>query len=85
MTKKTRYQTLMKEYGAIWAEAVDTVPFSNSTEWDIWSARWCNQCIHDVSEACPLVLAAVCGRTPKEWTRTEVSDYTCSEFQRVAA
>ncbi len=48
--------------------------FSNSTEWDLWSARWGALCSRDVfanyGAGCPLVTIALCGRIPAEWVES---------------
>ncbi len=57
--------------------------FSNSTEFEIWSARWCDCCVKDDGESvfCPILNEALLGETtPFQWARTGLSDYTCSEF-----
>ena len=30
--------------------------FSNSTDWEIWKAHWCDTCINDIDESCPIAL-----------------------------
>lgn len=41
-------------------------PFSNGTEWDAWSAGWCNWCADEVT--CPLLdMVFINGQTPEEW------------------
>lgn len=48
---------------------------------------WCYRCTIDgpyqrdeSPEGCPLILIALTGRTPAEWTETGTQDYTCTEF-----
>lgn len=45
--------------------------FSNATEGELWSARWCAKCSRDAfanyGAGCPLVTIALCGRIPAEW------------------
>lgn len=68
--------------------AKDEPAFSNSTEWEIWSARNCEECAHDGmgigadQPQCPLILVALCGRTPAEWTdkAPPLGAYTCAHF-----
>lgn len=66
--------------------------FSNSTEWDIWSANWCDRCTKDAdfqagkSElGCDLILIAMCGdEIPAAWMDTEPGchdRYRCIEFR----
>ena len=63
--------------------------FSNGYEWDCWSSKWCENCIHDDFETdkfCPLVTVAMLGdKTPAEWMFEKplslYDRYTCVEFQ----
>lgn len=56
--------------------------FSNSTSWDMWSARWCEGCHNDINEDCPIILTAMFGdRTPQEWVEVGMQNYECTEFQ----
>lgn len=76
----------MRTYEEAEAAARPGSPFSNSTEHEIWSARWCDRCANDTpamvdrGEGCPLVLIALLGKTPAEWTRKGLSSYRCAEF-----
>ncbi len=57
--------------------------FSNSTEFDMWSPQWCGRCVKDDGESvfCPILNEALLGETtPTQWTRTGLSNYTCSGF-----
>jgi hypothetical protein len=67
----------VRTYDEIWADAKDEPAFSNSTEWEYWSASWCDECINepeDENEAavngCPLISVGFLGKTPKEWVPT---------------
>ncbi len=72
----------MRDIDAVMADATDKSPFSNSTTGEIWMGKWCwRPCKKDRDESCTLILAALCGKTPKEWTETGLQDYTCSEFE----
>lgn len=60
----------------------EAVPaFSNASEFDVWSDRWCATCVRDgdvdAGEGCPLLLVAFCGETPPEWRPTGMGDYVC--------
>lgn len=56
--------------------------FTNGQSWDRWSYRWCDECVHDVNESCPLIAAAMLGDvTPTEWNATGIDDYDCTEFE----
>jgi len=56
--------------------------FANGHSWDRWSFRWCDQCLHDVNENCPLVMAAMISEvTPTEWKQVAPDEYECSEFE----
>lgn len=54
-----------------WQRSRPGPAFSNSTEWELWSARWCTQCSRDAfanyGAGCPLVTIGLCGRIPAEW------------------
>ncbi|GHA01016.1 hypothetical protein ACFOOM_12460 [Streptomyces echinoruber] len=83
----------MRTYDEALAAARDESTFSNSSQWEAWSAKNCNRCFWDkparqgdaVNE-CPLILIALEGKRPAEWlTETEQqeihADYTCTEFR----
>lgn len=66
--------------------------FSNSTEGECWTSKWCDRCIHDKparegreEDACAIFLIALCGQTPGEWIEESpgsLSDrYRCTEFE----
>jgi hypothetical protein len=82
----------MRTYDEMWASAREESAFSNGTEWECWSANWCDRCIHDKparqgdeGNGCPLILIGFCGRTPLEWMEHErfsLGDrYHCIEFR----
>lgn len=68
-------------------------PFSNHTQWEIWSANWCCRCREDGmgvgkdDPQCELITVAVCyGRTPLEWLTANPDggvpgDYHCINFR----
>lgn len=74
----------LPEYDDAFERAADKPAFSNATEWECWSDRWCNRCKNDESEGCPLVLVAMLDKTPAEWKpkdRLSLGDqYECDEF-----
>jgi hypothetical protein len=63
--------------------------FSNGYEWDCWSSKWCDRCVHDdwqTDKFCPLVAVAMLGdKTPAEWMDEKplslYDRYTCIEFR----
>lgn len=56
--------------------------FANAQSWHRWSYRWCDQCINDINESCPLIAAAMFkGVTPVEWDQVAIDEYECSEFE----
>jgi hypothetical protein len=69
--------------------ALDTPAFSNGTMWEIWSYSNCFRCANDGmglgkdDPQCPLILVALMGRTPVEWTdqKPPLSDYLCIYFR----
>lgn len=32
-----------------------TPAFSNGTDWELWRERWCDDCLWDALDGCPLV------------------------------
>lgn len=78
----------MRSHDEIFDSARDGSPFSNGTSGEIWMADWCYRCKVDgpfqrdeTMEGCPLLLVALIGKTPAEWTeQEEPQDYHCSEF-----
>jgi hypothetical protein len=79
----------MPAYDDAFGKAADRPPFSNGSMWEIWSHRNCERCASDGMGAgedqpqCPLILVALMGRTPAEWTDREppLGDYLCSLFR----
>lgn len=78
----------MRTYDEIDRDARDGSPFSNSTSGEIWMSQWCHRCkndspeLVDKGEGCPLILIALCGKTPVEWHPQEgIQDYHCIEFR----
>ena len=64
----------MRTYDEARSSAAEGSPFSNSTDGDMWMARWCERpCRNDSpelvarGEGCPLILVALEGYTPAEW------------------
>ncbi len=64
-----------------------TAPFSNSTEWDMWSGRWCDRCRRDApyregvsQEGCPLILTALSGEVPERWSPHQGEIWRCLDF-----
>lgn len=59
-------------------------PFANGFEGESWMRIWCEECRYEPD--CPLILVALCGRTPGPWE--EIDDqslthrYTCHEFEQ---
>lgn len=66
--------------------------FSNGTEWEIWSANWCDRCLVEApfrnglkgATGCPLIVTAM-SEVPAEWFTPEPgtsSDrYRCLNFK----
>ncbi|MHC3474641.1 hypothetical protein ACYF6T_38930 [Streptomyces sp. 7R007] len=83
----------MRTYDEAVKNARDEHTFSNSSQWEVWSAKNCDRCIHDKparqgdpAQGCPLILIALAGKRPAEWlTQTPeqdvYADYTCTEFR----
>lgn len=54
------------------ADAADERAFSNHSEYEMWAARHCYECVNDDEETetwCPILGVALLGQWPKEWTR----------------
>lgn len=79
----------MKSFEDYEAAAREGPPFSNGTEWELWSFNACmgagndsRRCVHDDDaddgRGCPLILLAMIGKTPAEWTGPH-GRYQCSE------
>lgn len=57
-------------------------PFSNGTEWECWSANWCDRCAVDApfrngiaGRGCRLIeVAVISGRTPAEWFEQPIDE-----------
>lgn len=83
----------MRTFDEALAAARDESTFSNSSQWEVWSAKNCDRCIHDkparqedAANGCPLILVALMDKRPAEWlTQTEedevFANYTCTEFR----
>jgi hypothetical protein len=79
----------MRTPAEIDADAKEGSPFSNSTDWDIWSHNWCERCIHDrparqddYENACYLILVAMTNRTPIEFLPQPFPErWHCIEFR----
>lgn len=63
--------------------------FSNSTLWERWAARWCDECLRDAlyrnginTTGCPLIVTALGGEVPDEWKEVGVQEYECSLYRR---
>lgn len=65
--------------------AEDSPPFSNSTDGDAWTGRWCESCALNVNDDCPLLTVALLGKTPFGWitvNRMSLSrQYLCAEYK----
>ena len=64
--------------------AADRPPFANGTEGDAWMENWCwRPCRHE--EDCPLLLAAMVGKTPAQWQEADPGrlggQYACTAFE----
>lgn len=72
----------MKPFAELMAAASDRKPFSNHTEWEVWSYNHCDDCYEEPT--CELILVALFGKTPKEWAVKE-DGWTgdCSEFEPI--
>lgn len=79
----------MRSYLQIDASATANMPFSNSTEGDAWTARWCDRCANDADgpdDGCPILLVGLMGKTPAEWLPGDRMalgwQYRCTEFKK---
>lgn len=84
------------DYDEVFKSSRPGSAFSNGTEWECWSANWCDRCLRDApfrngisSQGCPLLLVAMTGeRIPGEWMEQEwvaghppLDRYSCIEFK----
>jgi hypothetical protein len=73
----------MRTFTGIDAGARPSAVFSNGTEYEIWSANWCDQCT--VGIECPIAaLALLAEKTPTEWMWQPAGSpdrYHCIEFR----
>jgi hypothetical protein len=83
-----RVVPLVLDTAALEARTRNGQAFSNGTEWEIWSYRWCGTCSHEDSGGdvfCPLTdLALLADKTPSEWGDPETGTdgrYRCSQYQ----
>jgi hypothetical protein len=72
----------MPSYETAAAEALDKPAFSNGSEHDAWSARWCDRCRH--YDDCPLLLVMLDEQTPAQWVQDVPGSlgrqYRCTQF-----
>jgi hypothetical protein len=65
-------------------QAAPIAPFSNSTDGDGWTRRWCENCVHEAD--CPLLLTAMIARTPAQWRSVNPGGthdmYDCSMYEQ---
>lgn len=71
-------------YDELFEQAADEPAFSTSDEGEYWIAHHCGTCVHDApsragdeANGCPLILLALIGRTPAQWTG---DPYICSSY-----
>ena len=66
-----------------------TAYFSNGSEWDAWSAAWCETCIHDAAgpeDGCPIILQLLLGEPTEhvgrgpDWSPQTVA--WCSQYEK---
>lgn len=66
-----------------------TAYFSNGSEWDAWSADWCETCIHDAAgpeDGCPIILQLLLGEPTEhvergpDWSPQTVA--WCSQYEK---
>ena len=72
----------MKTFDEAMETARDRRPFSNNTEWEVWSFTRCEDCFHE--STCPLILVSLNGKTPEEWALDGDELGDCSEFELAA-
>ena len=66
------------------ARSKDKPAFSNSTEWEMWAANWCERpCKVDANQDCPLIMIALLGRTPAEWLPQPADRYPSDAYHCV--
>lgn len=82
----------LPDYDQAMAASRDEIPFSNSTEGEAWLSNNCERCLNDkparegrYEDGCVLILVALEGRTPVEWTPDKPmslgEQYRCMYFR----
>lgn len=66
------------ELGRDFEDASEGHTFSNSTDYEMFYNRQCQNCLFDVDEDCSLLMVALLGRVPVHWTRGTDGLFTCS-------
>jgi hypothetical protein len=79
------------DHADILARSREGAPFSNNDQGDAWMGRNCDRCLRDApfrnginATGCPILLVAMCDRTPAEWRQQRAGDrstYVCVEFR----
>lgn len=72
----------MRSYDEIATTMQAGYTFSNTSEFEQWSAKWCSRCAHE--NGCPIVDAAMihAGTRPAEWVRRASEEpFVCTEFR----
>ena len=41
----------------------------NGSAWADWKAAWCDTCVNDINEDCPIILSGMLLDQPPEWRR----------------
>lgn len=52
-------------------ETVDPPAFSNGTEWEMWSANYCDRCWHDRKQDCELIALGFAHLEVPQWVYTD--------------
>jgi hypothetical protein len=73
----------MRPFDELLSRSREGKAFSNNTDWERWSWRFCERCRNDVNEDCPLILISMFhDLTPAEWVEDgEHHNYDCTEFE----
>jgi hypothetical protein len=83
------------DFGDAFSRAREGSAFSNGTEWECWSANWCDRCTREApfrngisNQGCPLILVSLSDRIPAEWMEQPwngehppLERYHCIEFR----
>ena len=61
-----------------------TPVFSNGSEWEVWREAWCESCLWDQNDGCPLVLRMLMHEPVDEIVESDRFEVRCLAWSPVA-